>query len=665
MNKIIFTFFLICFVSICTAQTRPKRTLSQNNSQSLDAISSSSSDSLSNNSTRSTSIDKIKNKDAKITDYLIISYKNDTTYVDTTLTIQKEYKYNYLRKDEFNLMPFSNIGQTYNTLSQDFESISLMPQFGARARHFNYMEIEDINYYHVPTPLTELMYKSAFEQGQLLDAFFTVNTSKQFNFSIAYKGLRSLGNYQNLLTSTGNFRFTTSYKTKNEKYIANLHFVSQDLLNQENGGLTDDSVAFFLSDDEDFDDRAVLEVNFQDAENILKGKRFYINQRYNIINKQDSLSSNNLNVTHIMSLKDKNYMFEQTTQNDIFGSAFNSTNLKDEVTLEELSNQLQLNYSNNIIGNLQFNASHTNYNYGYDKLVVLNNSSVNNTITNRLKGDIFAVGGKYKKQIKGFNIQGELGVNVSGDLSGNFIKASTSYKLNEDLIASAQINHNTAAPNYNTLLYQSDYVNYNWENNFNTVKTQQLSFGLKSKKIANINLDLTTINDYVYFGINETTKLVNPFQNDKSITYLRLKLNKEIKYKNFALNNTVMYQNVQDENQVFNVPEIITRNTLYYSNHVFKKAMYLQTGITLNYFTKYNMNAYDPVLAEFYTQNDQEYGGFPRLDFFVNAKIRQTRIYIKAEHFNAAFTGRDYFSAPNTPFRDFKVRFGLVWNFFL
>ena len=113
---------------------------------------------------------------------------------------------------------FSNIGQTYNTLSYDFANTSLMPVFGARARHFNFIEVEDVNYYYVPTPLTELMFKTAFEQGQLLDAFFTVNTTPQFNFSIAYKGLRSLGKYQNILTSTGNFRFTTNYKTKNNKY---------------------------------------------------------------------------------------------------------------------------------------------------------------------------------------------------------------------------------------------------------------------------------------------------------------------------------------------------------------------------------------------------------------------------------------------------------------
>jgi len=52
------------------------------------------------------------------------------------------------------------------------------------------------------------------------------------------------------------------------------------------------------------------------------------------------------------------------------------------------------------------------------------------------------------------------------------------------------------------------------------------------------------------------------------------------------------------------------------------------------------------------------------LDFFVNARVKQTRIYLKAEHFNAALTGNKYYSAPNIPYHDFMVRFGLVWNFF-
>ena len=57
-----------------------------------------------------------KNDKAKIEDYKIISRSRDTVHVDTTLTIQKEFKFNYLRRDYFELLPFNNMGQTYNTL---------------------------------------------------------------------------------------------------------------------------------------------------------------------------------------------------------------------------------------------------------------------------------------------------------------------------------------------------------------------------------------------------------------------------------------------------------------------------------------------------------------------------------------------------------------------
>lgn len=602
-----------------------------------------------------------KQEKGKITDYLIVNSESDTTYVDTTLTINKDYKFNYLRKDDFEVIPFSNLGQTYNSLTYNFQDTHLMPSFGARARHFNYMEIEDINYYRVPTPLTELFFKTAFEQGQLVDAFFTVNTSPQINYSIAYKGLRSIGKYQHILTSTGNFRFTTNYSTKNKRYNARAHIVTQDLLNEENGGLSDESVVNFESGDPEFFKRGILEVNFENAENILVGKRFHLDHSYDIIQKNDSTSSNRLALKHIMSFEDKYYQYRQSSVSSYFGDAFTSRDLNDKVTLENFYNQVQLNYSNDLLGDFQFSASSNNYNYGYNKLIIIDG----NTIVNRLKGNVLAVGGKYHKQYKSFDLLGEVGVNVFGDFDGNFIKGTASFKLNDDISATAEINHNSKAPNYNTLLYQSDYINYNWQNNFNNTETQQLAFHLKSNKLANISVDYSTITDYTYFKKDGTSNLVKAFQNSKTITYLRVKLENEIKFGKFALNNTVMYQNVQDENNTLNVPEIITRNTLYYSTHMFDKALFLQTGVTFNYFTKYFMDDYDPLLAEFIVQNEKEYGDFPRFDFFINAKIRQTRIFLKAEHFNSSFTGYNYYSAPNYPYRDFVVRFGIVWNFFM
>ncbi len=59
-------------------------------------------------------------------------------------------------------------------------------KIGARAQHFNYYEVEDVKYYSVPTPTTELMWSTVLEQGQILDALFTFNLSRQFNASLSF-----------------------------------------------------------------------------------------------------------------------------------------------------------------------------------------------------------------------------------------------------------------------------------------------------------------------------------------------------------------------------------------------------------------------------------------------------------------------------------------------
>ena len=103
---------------------------------------------------------KSKKEKPLVTEYKIITIQNDTTYLDTTLSIQKDYKFNYLRRDDFELLPIHNVGQTYTSLAKREESDHLLPLMGARARHFNFIEAEDVRYYQVPTPLTELYFRT-------------------------------------------------------------------------------------------------------------------------------------------------------------------------------------------------------------------------------------------------------------------------------------------------------------------------------------------------------------------------------------------------------------------------------------------------------------------------------------------------------------------------
>ena len=81
------------------------------------------------------------------------------------LQVKKEYANNLLRKDYFELLPFVNMGHAFNKLGYNFFDENLIPQIGINSKHASYFKLEDIKYYSVPTPFTELFFKTTMEQG--------------------------------------------------------------------------------------------------------------------------------------------------------------------------------------------------------------------------------------------------------------------------------------------------------------------------------------------------------------------------------------------------------------------------------------------------------------------------------------------------------------------
>ncbi len=149
---------------------------------------------------------------------------------------------------------------------------------------------------------------------------------------------------------------------------------------------------------------------------------------------------------------------------------------------------------------------------------------------------------------------------------------------------------------------------------------------------------------------------------------------------NFVWANNVQYQKVNQEQDpekllsgplALNVPEWLIRSTFMLTSSMFNKSLFFQSGATFVFFTDFYADQYNPLLAEFVTQNNTKIGEYPRVDFFFNAKIQSSRIFLKLENVSAPLehlinidTPYDYYAAPFVPYRDFSIRFGLIWNFF-
>ena len=598
------------------------------------------------------------------------------------------------------------MGEAFNKLGYDFHDQFFTPQMGARVKHFSYFEKGDVPYYEVPSAYTELFFKSTFEQGQFLDSSLAINTSPNFNIAVSFRGFRSLGKYSSSLGRSRQFRISSQYRSNNDRYRMRLHQATQSLENQVNGGLTNDSVYFFENApnyveadetgepvlDENGNEKIVFYDGFLDrnrlptqirADNILQGKRYFMEHNYKIIPFQKDSSAYKASIGYSSSLENKTYNFIQNRPNIYFFEKYDTPNVNDSTTLKSLENKLFLHISDASIGNIKFDLYHHNWKYDngyneYTKDTILSNSLNINRIASKVT---------WNKNLFGFSTKLMAYKSLNKDFSTDAFTVNLSRKIFEDFNLEASYKYRSQPLDFNSYLLESDFKEYNWENkNLLNQHFRTRSVALFHNNWGSLKGEWTLINNYIFFynntplsSFNEKFKTV-VFQTDESIDYMKIRFDQRFDFGNFTWANNIQYQKVNQQKKIdeilgdplaLNVPEWLIRSTFMLTSSLFNNSLFFQTGATFFYFTEFYADQFNPLLSEFVTQNNTKIGNYPRVDVFFNAKIQSSRIFLKLENVSAPIkhlinidAPYNYYSGPFVPYRDFSVRFGLIWNFF-
>ena len=644
--------------------------------------------------------------EVSVSDYKIISLDGTEKAVDTTLSIENEYSFNFLRKDYFEYLPLPNMGEGVNKMGYSFHDEPLTPQMGASVKHFGYFEKEDVFYYEVPSPYSELFFKSTFQQGQNLDATLAVNTSPKFNVAVSFKGFRSLGDYNSSLSRSRQFRMSTQYQTYNERYRLRLHQTTQSLENEVNGGLVNDAVYFFenapnyvradldglpILDDngeEQFDfydgflKRSLLSTQIR-ARNDLSGKRYFMDHRYQMFPIAKDTTAYKMEIGYQLSYETKKYSYTDDQPRTYFYETYDTSSVQDSTKYSILENKLYARYKDRLLGELQLDLFHYNWNYALGE----NDYQKDSILPTSIEVSQLAAQVKWSKTLFGTALKAKGYQSLKETYATTDLNLNINRLLLKDISASASFQYRSQPLNFNYHLFQSDFKEYNWSNtNLVNQNTSTKSVGVSHPKWGNVSAAWSTINNYGFFvnrtplnSLNKKFK-VEVLQLDKQIDYFKARFNQRLDFGKLSWINNVQYQKVtqeQDLDQILgdpltlNVPEWLIRSTLMLTSSIFNKALSFQSGATFVFFTDYYADQYNPLLSEFVTQNNTKIGEYPRVDFFFNAKIKSSRIFIKLENVSATIehlinvdTPYDYYAAPYTPYRDFSIRFGLIWNFF-
>ena len=139
--------------------------------------------------------------------------------------------------------------------------------------------------------------------------------------------------------------------------------------------------------------------------------------------------------------------------------------------------------------------------------------------------------------------------------------------------------------------------------------------------------------------------------------------NYRLLFKNLGINLGFTYQSSSYQTIVA-VPNNIATGALYFQGNLFKRALQLQIGFSGQYYSEFYGYGYMPATNLYYVQTDKTVGNYPFIDFFLSARIKPVRFFVKIDHVTQGFLGTNYSLTPGYLQNDRAFKFGLNWLFF-
>ena len=102
---------------------------------------------------------------------------------------------------------------------------------------------------------------------------------------------------------------------------------------------------------------------------------------------------------------------------------------------------------------------------------------------------------------------------------------------------------------------------------------------------------------------------------------------------------------------------------MYYENRLFKKNLWFAIGCDLRYYTSFFANAYNPLVGQFYLQDNKKMAYAPVWDVFLNVKIRTVRVSLLGSDLTQLIQGRPHYNGYLYPSKDASFRFFVTWRF--
>ena len=517
-------------------------------------------------------------------------------------------------------------------------------------------------------PVSEARYYLGMGSEQHLEVMHTQRIIKNLQLGLEYQHTNSAGFYANQRALSHHFRFMGRFNTNNGKYKLIFSYIHNNLFFNENGGLQNDTVfiqnAFNSS-------RSYYLVNLDSAQQRWYNHIVFVQQAYTLnrknIDTTTHVASALLTFMHTLHYEYRQNRYQDAQPNlSYYGPVyFDSTLTRHGVAYHDLQNELKvLLYLKKRMGA----QSPVTAGIKHEFIDLVNfvgvrnpNQSIQDSTTlatnyhnlNAFGGITFDINPQISMEATGYFYFA--GYNI-GDFGAQFkfhYQSKDSAKVNQSLTATARYRQFEPA-----WIYQHFISNHRlW--NVDLQKQRELNLSLMYR-VKTWNLDLVfnsyLVNNYTYFD-----SLISPTQLTDVANVFTLELRKRFRAWKIYFDPVLVGQ-YSTTNQI-RLPYFAGRLSIYFQGYIFKKALLLNTGIDVSYNTPYMANAYDPVTASFYLQNQITTGNYPFVDIHISGRIKTVKFFVRLRNVNQRIPNVPYYMTPHYPLQDRSVQFGISWMF--
>lgn len=219
--------------------------------------------------------------------------------------------------------------------------------------------------------------------------------------------------------------------------------------------------------------------------------------------------------------------------------------------------------------------------------------------------------------------------------------------------------------NFNNGLRWEDYstfLNYSRSRGVNDKVQTNNIYGYGSVKFGGLifhpSVDFNVITNYIYF---DTLAFVR--QNKASaIGILRMGLGFDYRRGKFSTTNQIFYTESTGPDLI-RFPKIFVNSRLAF-DLLYKKKLYIQTGVELHYKSSFYADGYMPAIQQFHLQDKQNIEGYVQADVFADLRINRVRIFVKFAHVNQGLFNGGYYASPGFSGMGRVLAFGVHWLLF-